>query len=161
MGRVGERDVKMLIDTGAAVTLVHRKVLIGKGMSLKLKPVLTPVITASGEQLTIDGQGTAVFTLGRSVVEQDVLVMGEIAEDCLLGADFLLKHKGVIELDKAVLYLGENKGHLPRSSRVNHRGKVTIPARQELIAWGNVKTSRVPKGVVGVVEPTSIIYWSS
>ena len=71
MGRVGERDVQMLIDTGAAVTLVHRKVLIGKGMSLKLKPVLTPVITASGEQLTIDGQGTAVFTLGRSVVEQD------------------------------------------------------------------------------------------
>ena len=63
MWKVGKSDVKMLIDTGAAVTLVHKKALNGKGMPLKLKLVPTLVRTSCGERLTMDGQCTTVCTL--------------------------------------------------------------------------------------------------
>ena len=163
LGRVDNKELRMLVDTGSAVTLIHKNVYEQlDNTKAKLRKVLVPVVSANGEPLTIEGQCVARFTLGGLTVSHNVLIAGGISQECLLGADFLVKHKGVIELDKRVLLLGGNRTAIdleveeskPVTSKVSLVQTVTIPGRHEMIVPARVDLSRVPIGTPGVIEQT-------
>ena len=93
----------ILVDTGLAVTIVHRRLWehgqVGSG---KLQPV-------EGGHLA----GTD-FT-------HNVLVSGNVTQDCLLGADFLAAHGFVIDLQSQVLCQGQT------STPLLHQPESTLP----------------------------------
>ena len=95
----------ILVDTGSAVTIVHRRVW-ERG---KLRPVAGgPVVVANGEPLQILGQAESHIHLAGGDFTHNVLGTGDVSQDCLLGADFLASHGFVIDLQSRELRQGQS-----------------------------------------------------
>ena len=109
-GRVDGVSAKLLVDTGSAVTIIHRRLWErGRGIrrSRKLQQLTGgPVVAANGEPLSIMGQTRSRILLADKEFDQEVLVADNVSQDCLLGADFLETHGFTIDLRSRVLSSG-------------------------------------------------------
>ncbi|KAL5503556.1 hypothetical protein EMCRGX_G010521 [Ephydatia muelleri] len=92
-GRLGKLVVKILIDTGSAVTLVREDVWKKVQQSPKtIKAPVHSVVAANGEKLELVGQGEVSITIGGVTRWHMVLVTKHLTQECILGVDFLIKH---------------------------------------------------------------------
>ena len=115
-GQVEGHGVHMLIDTGSAVTLVHRRLLDKVGRSASLHEVRESVVSANGQPLNVLGRCGVRFQLGGVDVIHPVLVAGDITQDCLIGIDFLSKYRCEISFAKNTLKVS---GKVTALSKVN------------------------------------------
>ena len=101
----GSRVTRMLVDTGSAVTLVREDVVrdVKFGNSLKLEVPANSVVAANGEKLDISGQCTMSIKVGALSQQHLVLVARNLNQECLLGADFLIKRGCIVDLQQHVL----------------------------------------------------------
>lgn len=103
-GQIEGQPLKMLVDTGSAVTLVREDVLKGT----QLKPILTlpanGVVAANGSRLDISGQCVLKIRIGSLLEEHAVLIARSLNQQCILGADFLTKQGCVVDLNRQVLF---------------------------------------------------------
>ena len=108
-GKVDGVAASILVDTGSAVTIVHRRLWErGQGDARKLQQVSGgPVVVANGEPLHILGQTQSKIHLAGIEFAHNVLITGDVSQDCLLGADFLTSHGFVIDLQSQVLRQGQ------------------------------------------------------
>ena len=98
-GRLGKLVVKILIDTGSAVTLVREDVWKKVQQSPKtIKAPVHSVVVANGEKLELVGQGEVSITIGGVTRRHMVLVTKHLTHECILGVDFLIKHACVVDL---------------------------------------------------------------
>ena len=98
-GRLGKLVVKILIDTGSAVTLVREDVWKKVQQSPKtIKAPVHSVVAANGEKLELVGQGEVSITIGGVTRRHMVLVTKHLTQECILGVDFLIKHACVVDL---------------------------------------------------------------
>eukprot|EP00731_Ephydatia_muelleri_P037376 Em0453g3a len=98
-GRLGKLVVKILIDTGSAVTLVRDDVWKKVQQSPKtIKAPVHSVVAANGEKLELVGQGEVSITIGGVTRRHMVLVTKHLTQECILGVDFLIKHACVVDL---------------------------------------------------------------
>ena len=98
-GRLGKLVVKILIDTGSAVTLVRDDVWKKVQQSPKtIKAPVHSVVAANGEKLELVGQGEVSITIRGVTRRHMVLVTKHLTQECILGVDFLIKHACVVDL---------------------------------------------------------------
>ena len=155
-GHVGGHPVDMLVDTGSAVTFVHCRVSEKAKMDFKLGMVSEPVVSANGQPLDIKGKcELEIFLDGVSVVHS-VLV----AQDCLLGIDFLSKHDCTIDLKGKSIKIGKEvmslkgKNESSKVFRIHLAETVVVPGRHEMILPAKFKGDVCGGGVLGMVEPS-------
>ena len=108
-GSIEGRVTRMLVDTGSAVTLVREDVVrdVKFGNSLKLEVPANSVVAANGEKLDISGQCTMSIKVGALSQQHLVLVARNLNQECLLGADFLIKRGCIVDLQQHVLLTQE------------------------------------------------------
>ena len=94
-GHVGKVPTKILLDTGAAVS-VARYDFLQEEYHQKLVES-TGAVGASGMPLDVVGKVKMAVSLGLFSTEEEFTVICNLTLDCLLGADFLKEH-GAVEL---------------------------------------------------------------
>ena len=100
-GRLGKLVVKILIDTGSAVTLVREDVWKKVQQSPKtIKAPVHSVVAANGEKVELVGQGEVSITTEGVTRRHMVLVTKHLTQECILGVDFLIKHACVVDLQQ-------------------------------------------------------------
>ena len=97
-GQVGGVHLNMLVDTGSAMTLVHKRVW-GKDAPRygPLETQGTQVVSANGSTLKIVDMADIEIAVAGICVIYPVLIAEGIIHDCLLGFDFLRKHECIIQ----------------------------------------------------------------
>ena len=133
---------KLLIDTGASLTLLSRKTY----DRLVDKPILeesTQVITsASGSRLRQYGNGKFFIKIGQS---QEIIEMmvADITVEGILGLDFLKACKGSIDFQSSSLKLNNEDCRFSWEGslgcyRVTARNDICLPPRSEVIIQAKV-----------------------
>ena len=82
-----------------------------------------PVVVANGETLDLLGQTTVSLKVAGVKVNHPCLVTSELTQECIIGADFLLENKCIIDLcNQALLAGGQTVQFLvDRDSRSVHQ----------------------------------------
>ncbi len=98
---MGGVAVKCLVDTGSVFTLVssqcYQRVCKYRNCEGKLDPFFESVVSANNELLNIMGQVTVPIQIENNVYNQKILVVKDLAHDCLLGTDFLQRNMVTVD----------------------------------------------------------------
>ena len=151
MGVIGQKNAHILVDSGAAVSAVHKDLC--AGCLIKTGGPQTETVGANGMPLDVLGQTTLTVQLGDFQVEQDFLVVRDLSVDCLLGANFLTRHDALIDCGRMEMTLGGPGGvRVPLSNSASCRSKdcyvtlqktVEVPARMVLLVQGKLENALI------------------
>nr|VZH98725.1 unnamed protein product [Spirometra erinaceieuropaei] len=94
-GTVANRRVSILIDTGAAVSLIHRSLLHGTNYIQSAFPQLQ-ILTANSSTLQLSGSATVPVSIKDTTIRHCFLVSSELKWNVILGCDFLKRHAQAI-----------------------------------------------------------------
>ncbi|XP_064631659.1 uncharacterized protein LOC135489953 [Lineus longissimus] len=166
----------MLLDTGAALTLVSgdlwRRCPSSSGRPLQ--EVDASLQSATGEELKILGMADVPLGLGSSQFSHPVVVVENLAHECLLGSDFLQAQGCSIDYRTATLEVAGNEVPLRNQQgvlkvcRVIMGRNTRIPAGTEMILAGKLSRSRkeshltpglieAQKGTIGFTTGRSLV----
>ena len=150
-GYVNNVPASMVIDTGAAVTLLRKE------FWLKTNTTLNSwkgpdLVGANGTPITVCGTAAVVFKIGSFSFSMEEVVSDVLTADAILGLDFLEEHKCTIAAGRKLFTLrdGEvsvpldssNKKHDQITTEVIHLSQtVSIPALGEVEVMAHCKTS--------------------
>lgn len=144
--KLGKQRFRALVDTGAEVSLMHRRVY----DCLKVKPKFTfkrvNLQTANGSSLKVDGGIKVTLNIGGTDLIQEFLVVQDLNRNVILGLDFMKEHrvrlyfdlKSMKIADKVYVNLEEDI-HISSTVRMKH--KVTLKPRTAKICLGKVRPS--------------------
>ena len=104
-GTIGALQFQFLLDSGAAVSLIQRDKLPESTMHL-MEQAAVSTVGANGLPVDVVGQISLSVCICGTVVKQTFLVVEELTVEALLGADFLDKHKAVLDFAHHRLTLG-------------------------------------------------------
>ena len=115
-GAINGVSVPMLVDTGAAVTLLRVDVwqqVVGRDPT-QLEPCPTlRILGAGGEPLTVHGRAHLKLTLGAVSLPVQVVVVHPLTSPAILGLDFLLQEQATVNLSTRSLHLKERGCDIP------------------------------------------------
>ena len=150
-GYVNNVPASMVIDTGAAVTLLRKE------FWLKTNTTLNSwrgpdLVGAKGTPITVCGTAAVVFKIGSCSFSMEAVLSDVLTADAILGLDFLEEHKCTIAAGRKLFTLrdGEvsvpldssNKKHDQITTEVIHLSQtVSIPALSEVEVMAHCKTS--------------------
>ena len=100
-GHVHGADVRFLIDTGAAVSLLNSTVWrkLSAKASLRLEPWLgARLVGVDGSQLRVLGQARLPLVIGTATISASVVVVDTLTTEGILGMDFLRQHRCTIDI---------------------------------------------------------------
>ncbi len=102
--------VQFVIDTGADVTILSYRVYQELNWLDEIERLTADGILKGldGGKIEVVGTATLEFYLGEICVRQQVWI-AQIKEDCILGADFLMKQESVIDYLQNVLRIGSTE----------------------------------------------------
>ena len=155
---VQKRPISLLVDTGSAITIIHERVWCPPQSGLR--KVNRPVLAANGGPLSILGQTEVRIVIAGKEFSHQVLIAGDITQECILGADFLTTHGFVIDLGNHVLRVGEtstpllsSKTPLASSYHVSVGETFVVHPGEERLCKANI-SCEYPSlaGTTGVVE---------
>ena len=153
--------LKMLIDTGATVTLISKEAFesINENCRPDLKKVHQEILAAQGTPL--ETHGMAKFDIKiENMTFSSQAVVANIGIGGIIGLDFLLEHGGAVNIAEGEITLKSKT--LPLSLegklgcyRVSISESITIPPRSEIICEGKVDVDKgeLIKESDAVVEP--------
>ena len=100
-GYAGDCLTHMLIDTGSDVSIIREDVRksISKGDHLH-NISGQPITVANEGELHVLGQAKIVLQVRDTRDDLTCLVAQELTEECILGSDFLVKHRCIINLSQ-------------------------------------------------------------
>ena len=137
-------QVKFLVDTGAAVTLVTKHVW-NQGFA-PLPNVqkwdARRLIGVNGTPLQICGCSTVELAIGTTSFHQQIIIVNDMTTEAILGLDFLEQHKCIIDTNTRMLHIQEGNISVPIVDRVCHEDNpvcrvllskaVIVPAKSKL-----------------------------
>ena len=89
-GKIGEREVDIMLDSGSSVSLLKEEVIKGmRGVVKRKYAQNTRLVTAAGEELPILDQVTVHVKLNSVDHVHDFLVVEKLITSAILGIDFL------------------------------------------------------------------------
>ena len=94
--KMGPTQRRFLLDSGAAVSVARLDVLDEKWHSQITAAGLKTTVGADGLPLEVVGQVTVPVSLGDFQTSQEFTVVKSLTADCILGADFLVKHSAIV-----------------------------------------------------------------
>ena len=165
-GSVNGLSVEVLVDTGSAVTLVHKRLMDRIGLEAGLEGVAERVVSANGQPLGILGK--VHLTLGLAGIKElhPVLVADDLTQECLIGVDFLARHRFQIDFAAGVLCAngrsvdlhcgGGGEGiSVDVCGRVSVAETVTIPGYHEMVFPAKFEGNGLCSGSgTSIVEPS-------
>ena len=93
-----------LIDTGAAVSLIHLNTWKGCASSdILLQPCPRQLVSVTGAPLQVLGTAQVALHIQSTPLECDLLVVDGLTTDGILGLDFLRRHQCVIDFQLKTL----------------------------------------------------------
>ena len=96
------KALSFLIDTGAAVTLIHKDA--WDNMQRQLEPwAEVRLVGVDGSPLTVHGQARVDISLHGHSYPTRVVVVSPLTTEAILGLDFLQERKASINFEKAEL----------------------------------------------------------
>ena len=101
-GTINGHATALLVDTGAAVTLVRKDVWdqINKGRGVKLKPwEERQLVSVDGSPLHVYGSVPVDLSLAGALYQADIVVVSPLNTEAILGLDFLRKHKVTVDME--------------------------------------------------------------
>ena len=142
--------VNFLIDTGAAVSLIHSNVwhrLSGVALETWTGPRL---VSADGSALHILGGAKVTLRVGEAAASLYVVVTDNLATEGILGIDFLGHNRCVIDLSAGTLTLADGKViPMLHKASIKHDIRIAtnirIPPRSEIEVTGN--SHSLPSGI--------------
>ena len=103
--------MKMLLDTGSAVTLIRQDVweeVTNLDNTTSLEKFIALLYSCyNGDRLNTLGQVVLPIHIGGLVELFPVLVACQLTQECLIGADFLSHFRGHIDMGMKMLVAGE------------------------------------------------------
>ena len=145
---------QLVVDTGSAITIVHRRIYDQMGTGPQLQPCDVTAKTATQQPLHLLGRCSVQFTIDGVSYPLSVFVSDEIGPiDCLLGMDFFAHYPFIIDLSSKRLIArpsADQKSQpvaavLPQQPitadsvcRVSVRDTYAIPPNCEVIIPGHV-----------------------
>lgn len=95
----------MLVDTGSAVTIVGYPwwATLPEDRRPALSPNAPRVHALNGAALDVRGSCNVQITVAGTSAEHTALVVAGIAQDCILGIDFLTLHRFTLDFNKGTL----------------------------------------------------------
>ena len=121
-GSIEGRVTDILVDTGSAVTLVREDVWVEakSGGACQLEAPVHMVVAANGGKLNITGQCTVQIAVGPLSKDHVVLVAKNLHQECLLGADFLMRHGCVLDRQQKIMFTEQGPVHFVSSVCIEH-----------------------------------------
>ena len=106
-GSIQGTSVTLLLDTGAAVTLLRHDVWMGiTAQPSDLKPWSgATLVSAGGEPLTTHGCTCLPLKLGGRTLEIEFVVASPLTSEAIFGVDFLQAQQATIDMGEGVLHL--------------------------------------------------------
>ena len=127
-----------------------------------MEPASIPTVGANGLPLDVAGQVSVLVSLGNYCVQHTFLVVHGLTVEELLGADFLDKHKAVVDFVHHRLTLGSNGDNIPVQDPGQEAGKVLTVAMDsttEVPGWSVQLVTECLEGPCassgGLIEPYS------
>ena len=164
-GSINGTSITLLLDTGAAVTLLRQDVWMRiTALPSDLEPWSgATLVSAGGTPLTIHGCACVTLELGGGKYQTDFVVVSPLTSEAILGIDFLQVQKAVIDVGCRMLHLRESGCNIPldvptpRQSCLTHQqvhsaDTVEVPPRSVMEISGRFETE--VKGVWLVEETT-------
>ena len=87
----------MTVDTGTNISIVHPDILLRSSIRATIQPVESQLRTVTGTSVQL--------TVGSFQDKQDMWV-AKIADECILGLDFLQQHECRVDLKDGILHIG-------------------------------------------------------
>jgi hypothetical protein len=159
-GRVGQREVEMLIDSGANISIIGYDIYMNM---MENRPILQrygiPMVTADGTPMKVYGCADFKLEIGDEWCTYDQqMCIADVGVDMILGYDFLKKYEAVIDMGRSVLELKD----LSTEGQVSKEGgqkecnvvigrTITVPAGGEAMAQGYCVGN--PVAFTGIIEP--------
>ena len=110
---VNGNQVTALVDTGAAVTLIHRDVFNKvRCTSTKTRTTSCTIVGANNNPLTVRLAAEINLKLEGIVVNLEVLVCDDLAQDLLIGTDIFKPNKFLINFATGTLEVNGKSNHL-------------------------------------------------
>ena len=95
-GMVGTMSSHFLLDSGDVVSVIRHNTLFQLVLS-HMEPASIATVEANGLPLDVAGQMSMLVSLGNYCVQHTFLVVHGLTVEGLLGANFLDKHKTVVD----------------------------------------------------------------
>ena len=90
--KIGKNKFRSLVDTGAEVSLMHRRVYDSLKVEPKLQHKKIYLSSVSGDALKIDGCINLTFTIGGTEMQHLFYVVRDMNRNLILGTDWLRQH---------------------------------------------------------------------
>ena len=159
-GLIGTRPTKMLVDTGSAVTILREDVWKETVDGQHLEPPLSPVVAANGEKLDVCGRSSVSLQVGGICTCYPVLVVRNVTQECLLGANFLENFGCTINLRERTLSvegtsvpLQLKNTRLLSTCHVSCAETTVVPGCHQMELPIQLRQSRIIGEFEGILEP--------
>lgn len=161
-GKVGGVETRLLVDTGAQVSIVPKQFWLeatgGVGELVEYNGSLS---VANGEKMEAVGQWTTICQFDSLAVVMDFVVADINPGEVLLGSDFLVKFGAKLDLGELCCYLMGKKIVIQLQADfqvpplpVVVCGDTRIPPRSEVLILGSVEGAPSER-IIGMLEPGS------
>ena len=160
-GVVLKQSTKMLVDTGAAVTVIsdaYYHDILRSVYQLKRNTRLDSVKTANGNSVPVTGFVSFPVLIGQSEYSCDASIVPGLAYNIVLGRDFLHKFSAIIDVrgqtvkfapDNIVSFV--NKDLPPHASEVRVAQTVIVDASSESVIPAYL-TTPPSENIIGLIE---------
>lgn len=157
-GEVDNVHCKLVVDTGANVTIIRPDVMRQTGKQCFLTTPTATLQTVTGDTIKVYGKINVIIRFGQRTYQHEAYV-ADIKDHCILGLDFLRKFNFCMDLgrnkiftaDEEVLLFGASEEEF-QSYRVLAMEECTVPARSECVLKGKCEKL---VNCVGVTEVPS------
>ena len=160
-GAVLKQPFKLLVDTGAAVTVISERFfheVLRVKYALTQKQLFDSIKTANGGTVPVSGTASFDISIGQCDYVCDAIVVPNLSYNVVLGRDFLHKYRAVIDVGHEKVTFSDNNTILfatgdfpPITSEVRSAKTFVIDGSSEVVIPAFL-TSFPSEPVVGLIE---------
>ena len=141
------RPIPMLLDTGASVNCLSKKVfdVLPNTQKQELQTTTCKIFNASGNKMTLYGKISLPFTVGNTTTDVDFYVLDTPQDGIILSFTWFKQMSGKLDMTKNEVTLQDTEvpcfviDGLPSIKRVTVAKKYELEPMQEYIIYGKVK----------------------
>ena len=145
--QIGLELFDMLVDTGSSFTLISEEIFRSLPNKHTLQELRTPLSTADGNPLSVQGQTEICMSLNGHNLTTSVVVANLGNLSGIIGLDFLVEYEVLVDVHRGILhspYLGDvtlyrENDLYNRCAKIHLSETVHIPARSEMFVKGEIR----------------------
>ncbi|KRZ56543.1 Retrovirus-related Pol polyprotein from transposon 17.6 [Trichinella nativa] len=175
-GKVNGRSLKLLVDTGAAISLI-REAELNMASNVRIsKYENRQIVAVNGERVETVGTAEVDINIGDKLLKRHLMIVARsLSHPCLLDIDFLRPRRALIDLGDNRIKLGEvwlklessktqedqNRGEAQQECDICLLETVTLPAQTEMIVTGRIRLLNGTDRLITLFKDTKLGTYST